>query len=355
MPTIDIYLDQIEENVKKMLQICQKNDIKLTGVVKGAAGDQRVMQSFMDAGLTSIGDSRLKNIIALRQMGYEKEVILLRLPALSEIDDVIKYVDISLVSEVKTCRYLSDLAQKIGKKAGIIVMVDVGDLREGVLPEELIEFFAEIIKLPSLEIKGLGTNVGCYGGVLPTVKNTQKIIELKDRLENEFKLKLPMLSGGNTATTKLIEQGKLPAGINHLRVGEGLLQGTDITHQREIDYLNSYNFQLSAEIIELKEKPSLPTGEIGCDAFGNQPEFIDKGIRRRAILAVGRQDTEIEGLIPVLAGVQVLGASSDHLLVDVTDLAEEIQVGDKMRFYLNYSAMLRAMTSPYLAKQYHAK
>lgn len=352
-PRVNINLKKIKENALIMKKKCRDKGIKLTGVVKGAAGDLQVFNTYIEAGITSIGDSRLQNIIKFRKAGYKGEVVLLRLPQQNEVTEVIKYVDISLVSEVMTIKALSRQAVEYGKKHGIIVMVDVGDLREGVLPEDIFQFFSQIIDLPGIEIKGLGTNVGCYGGVLPSRKNTRKLVELKESLEKEYSIKLPVISGGNTATTVLLDEGSLPEGINNFRVGEGILQGSDVTNQRFIKGLNHNNFTLTATIIELKKKPSVPIGEIGHDAFGNKPHFPDRGVRRRAILAIGKQDVKIDGLTPIGDNnIEILGASSDHLLVDITDSSKVYKVGDTIDFYLDYGAMLSVMTSSYVYKNY---
>lgn len=351
-PRVNINLQNIEENARILKERCRVRGIELTGVVKGAAGDLRVAEAFVKGGIKSLGDSRLQNIIALREAGFQEELVLLRLPQLTEVDEVVRFADVSLISEVETIQALSEAAVKTEKRHKVIVMVDVGDLREGVLPEDLEGFFARIIDLPGIEIKGIGTNVGCYGGVLPSRENTEILLDLREKLEKTFPLKLPLISGGNTATTILLDDDRLPEGINHLRVGEGILQGTDITNQRLIVGLNHNNFVLTARIIELKEKPSVPKGKIGHDAFGNVPEYPDRGNRLRAILAVGRQDIKLDGLTPLLENAEILGASSDHLILDVTDVAEELKVGDEIDFYLDYGAMLRAMTSPYVYKHY---
>ncbi len=354
-PGVNINLKGIEENAAILKKWCTSRGINLTGVVKGAAGDLKVMEAFLKGGLESLGDSRLKNIIEYRKAGFTGEIVLLRLPQLHEVDDVVKYSDLSLVSEITIIKALNDAAGKINKIYKIIVMVDVGDLREGVLPDEIVDFFLKIKGLPFIEIMGIGTNVGCYGGVLPTTKNTGILIELKKVLEEATGIRLPVISGGNTATTVLIKDNVLPQRINHLRVGEAILQGTDITNQRIIEGLNHHNFTLTASIIEIKRKPSVPTGEIGCDAFGNKPIYPDRGIRNRAILAVGRQDMKLDGLTPVLAEAEIMGASSDHLLVDITEVKSKLQVGDEMEFYLDYGAMLALMTSPYVDKNYYYK
>ncbi len=350
-PRVNINLKNIEENARLLKKKCGAKGIRVTGVVKGGAGDIRIARSFVNGGIESIGDSRIQNIIKFREAGFREEMVLLRLPQLNEIEEVVKYTDISLVSELKTIRTISGTAAGAGKKHSIIVMVDVGDLREGILPREMEDFFARIVNLPGIEIKGLGTNVGCYGGVLPSRENTEILIELKEMLEKRFSIKLSVISGGNTATTILLDDS-LPEGINNFRVGEGILQGSDITNQRFIEGLNQNNFTLTARVIELKEKPSVPSGEIGHDAFGNKPEFPDKGIRNRAILAVGRQDVKVNGLTPLRKGAEIIGASSDHLIIDVTDISGRLEIGDEMEFNLDYGAMLSVMNSDYVYKNY---
>ncbi|MFW5856051.1 MAG: alanine/ornithine racemase family PLP-dependent enzyme [Bacillota bacterium] len=352
-PRVNIDLTGITANARKMKNKCDQENIKLTGVVKGSAGDVRVARAFISGGIDSIADSRLRNIKILREAGFEKEeMVLLRLPQLSKVGEVVKYADVSLVSELKTIKALSEAAVAQNKIHEIIIMVDVGDLREGVMPEDLSDFIAVIIDLEGVRINGLGTNVGCYGGVLPTPENTRKLVELKEKLLLEYDINLSVISGGNTATTKLLDEGMLPAGVNNFRVGEAILQGTDITHQRKISGLKKDNFTLTASVIELKKKPSVPEGEIGHDAFGGKPQFEDKGIRKRAILAIGRQDVKVDGLTPLISGAEIIGASSDHLLLDVTEVEKDLTIGDKIDFSLDYGAMLALMTSPYVEKKY---
>ncbi len=351
-PAVNIYLDKIKENAKQMKKICSDNSIKVSGVVKGSAGDIKIIEAFINGGLTQLADSRIENLKKIKDTNFEVETLLLRLPDPNDAERTVKYADISLNSELKSMKSLSEAAKKINKKHKVIIMVDVGDLREGVMPEDLENIIKQAINFSGIEVIGLGTNVGCYGGVLPTYKNTKKLVDLKEKLEKLLNIKLPVISGGNTATTVLFEKNELPKGVNNFRIGEGIMQGTDATHQRDLPGFNKQNITLSAPIIELKEKPSVPTGTIGYDAFGGKPSFEDKGIRLRAILKVGRQDVRINGLTPILNGVEIIGASSDHLLLDVTDSEKDLKVGDNITFELGYGSMLSAMTSNYISKKY---
>jgi predicted amino acid racemase len=351
-PCIDIDLEKLEYNFHELNKKCTKKNIKLTVVTKGFAGDKEIIKLFLNANVDSIADSRLENIKKFRNMNYTGEAILLRIPQKSEIKEAINYIDYSLVSEKESCFFLSKEANKKNKKIGVIIMVDIGDRREGVMPENLNSFIKEIINLPGLYLEGIGTNLGCYGGVIPDLKNTKKIINLKNKVENELGIKINRLSGGNTATTNLFGKGLLESEVNNLRIGEAILLANDITNQRQIEYLKRDVFKVKAEIIELKEKPSLPEGAQGCNFSGEKVKFKDKGIVKRAILAIGSQDIDHSSLIPELKGVEILGSSSDHLLIDLSNCKKELSYGDILSFKLGYGALLRAMTSAYVNKNY---
>ena len=70
---------------------------------------------------------------------------------------------------------------------------------------------------------------------------------------------------------------------------------------------------------------------------------------RRAILALGRQDTDVSAIKPRVK-VNILGASSDHLILDIKE--QSLEVGAVVRFDIGYSALLRAMMSSYVEKVY---
>jgi predicted amino acid racemase len=232
----------------------------------------------------------------------------------------------------------------------IIIMVDLGDLREGVWPDDLIPFVRDILPLPGIRIIGLGTNLSCYGGVMPSEDNMQRLVEYATQLERTFGVHLQYVSGGNSSALPLLAAGKMPSRVNHMRIGEGILLGRETIHRTAWPETFQDAFRLYAEVIELKRKPSVPIGERSEDAFGGQRTFADHGQQVRAILDIGREDVDVAGLQPLDPRFAILGASSDHLLVDVTAAAGAIRVGDELAFALNYGALLAGMTSPYVAK-----
>lgn len=352
MPYLEINLNKIEENSRSVVDKCAQKNIEVLGVTKGFAALPKIVTAMKRGGVNNLADARIENIIALRKKRFSQYMTLLRIPRLSAVDKVISFADCSVNSEYEVVKALSDKALKKGIHHDIILMIDVGDLREGVLPDEAAELAAKIVALPGVILRGIGTNMGCYGGILPTNSNLNLLLEIKKSIEAKAGIQLGIISGGGTSSLKLIDEGTMPAGINQLRIGEGILLGTDTTHDFIIPWLHQDAFLLKSEVIELKTKPSVPVGETGKDAFGKNPVFEDKGLRKRAIIALGKQDVAIDGLIPADENIHILGGSSDHMIIDVTDTEEHINIGDYVTFKLRYQGLLLSSNSKYIKKVY---
>lgn len=350
-PRIEINLSKLQHNVKTITDKCKENGIKVAGVTKVFCADKKLVKAYVDGGVSYLADSRLQNFQRLKDFSLPK--ILLRLPMISEAEEVVKYADASLNSEIETIRAISREAVKIGKKHEIILMVDLGDLREGYFYEDdLYKSAEEIKKLEGVELIGIGTNLTCYGGVIPTPENLGRLVEIKNNLEKNHDVKLKIISGGNSSSIPLLYDGTIPEGINNLRLGESLVLGRETAYGKDIEETFNDVFKLVIEAIEIKDKPSLPVGEIGKDAFGNVPVFEDKGIRKRMICAIGRQDLLPDDITPYDKEITVIGSSSDHLILDITNSKIKYKVGDKLEFGLKYGGILRGMTSEYVKKVY---
>ncbi|GFN35990.1 ornithine racemase Orr [Tepidimicrobium xylanilyticum] len=349
-PKVQIDLKKLKHNVETIVKLCKEKGIEVAGVTKVFCGNPEIAKVYIDGGVSYLADSRIENLIKLMEFNVPK--ILLRLPMISEADKVVEYTDISLNSELKTIKELSIVASEKGKKHKIILMVDLGDLREGYFYEdEIYEVVEEILNLKGVELLGIGTNLTCYGGVIPSQKNLGKLVKIGKNIEERFNIKPSIISGGNSSSLHLLLNDVKIQGINMLRLGESLVLGLETAYGNRIQDTYDDVFQLVAEIIEVKEKPSLPVGEIGKNAFGKIPRFEDKGIRKRMIVALGKQDIDFDTIVPEDSKVAILGGSSDHLILDGTDSEVDYKVGDKIKFKLSYGGILRAMTSEYIKKE----
>jgi predicted amino acid racemase len=230
-------------------------------------------------------------------------------------------------------------------------MVDLGDLREGLWPRELIPFVREALRLSGIRIKGIGTNLACFGGVVPSEANMRLLVEMAAEVERTFGIRLEYISGANSSALNLIAAGGMPSRVNQARIGEAILLGRETTHRRPWPGTFQDAFTLHAEILELKRKPSAPRGERSEDAFGHLTAFENHGEIERALVNIGREEIDIEGITPHDPRLRILGASSSYLVLDMSGAESTFRVGDELTFSLNYGALLTAMTSEYVEKR----
>lgn len=349
-PSIEINLRKIKENAALLLKLCRANGIEPCAVTKAVCGSVPVAEALVEAGFKQLADSRLENLAGLRKrFAHSVELMLLRLPMLSQCSTMPLFCDISLNSELAVLALIEKYAKENNLQHRVILMVDLGDLREGFWPDELASVHKAVSGFTALKVEGLGVNLTCYGGVIPDEANLSRLVGLKKTWEQQGG-RLNTISGGNSSTVKLLLEKKVPAEINHLRLGESILLGRETIERAPIPGAHPDAFTIKAEVIELKEKPSLPLGTVSQDAFGQTPRFVDRGVHRRAILAVGRQDIDLP-LEPLYRGVEILGASSDHLILDAAG-HPVLKVGDRLEFIPGYGALLKAMTSPYVRKEF---
>ena len=320
-------------------------NIGITGVTKCFLGEPRIAKSLVSAGISSLGDSRIENIIRMKKADVQAHFTLIRTPCASQAHDVVSYADVSFNTELSVISALSRAAVEQRKIHDIVLMVEMGDLREGIPIQELDTTFEKVLEMRGVRLLGLGTNLACLNGVKPTRYNMDKFSRLTDIYERSYGIALHQISGGNSASFDWMQKNDDLGRVNNIRLGEAILLGRETLSRKPINGLHLDAFSLVAEVIESKVKPSLPDGETGQDAFGNTPIVEDKGKMLRSIVAVGRQDVCVEGLTP-MSDVNILGSSSDHIVLDATKTP--LNVGDHMRFNLDYAALLSSMTSPFV-------
>ena len=346
-PRLELNIPLLRDNAEQILSRCRACGIDVCGVIKGCGGNPAVAKLLKDCGAASLGTSRLEQIEACRKAGIAGPYLLVRIPGISELPDVVALADTSLQSERAALDALEAECSRQNKTHGVIVMADLGDLREGFWDkDEMVEVCCHVERdLPHVVLKGIGVNLGCYGSIKPTPEKMNDLLAIARRVESAIGRKLEIVSGGATSSYTLVHFGTMPAGINHLRIGENFLLGKDLQIDwgiADMDYLHMDTFTLKAEVLEVREKDSYPRGEFAIDAFGNKPTYVDIGPRKRALLGFGRADVgAVESLICCEPGMTVVGGSSDHCIVDVTD-CRELKVGDIVSFHLCYSHLLCA-------------
>ena len=118
-PRIEINLENIIENAKKVKNLCEKQGVSLSLVVKMLADDKEIVQALAENGIDCICDSRMINLKSYQTIPVEKWLI--RIPMLSEAEEVVKYADASLNSEIKVIKKLNEEAKKQRKRHKVIL------------------------------------------------------------------------------------------------------------------------------------------------------------------------------------------------------------------------------------------
>ena len=346
-PRLKIDLDKVHHNARSLVELLGERGISVTGVTKATLGSPEIAGALLRAGVSALGDSRIENIEAMRRARVPASMTLLRSPMLSQADRVVTHADVSFNTELDVVSRLSTAAQETRRTHGIVLMVELGDLREGIMPGDLADTVRQTLRFPNIDFRGIGTNLACRSGASPDARNMAELSALAASIEATFGLTVDIVSGGNSANLDWALSNADTGRINDLRLGESILLGREPLHRQPIDGLHTDAITLVAEVIESKVKPSQPWGEIAQTAFGEKPPPSDRGDISQTILAIGRQDTDPSGLESP-PGIEILGASSDHLIVDSGH--NHFSVGEEIEFQLNYSALVRAMTSPFVAK-----
>lgn len=357
MAFITLDLKKLRDNFNYLDGLFKKYNIRWTIVSKLLSGNKTYLSELLTLGVSQIADSRVSNLKAVKAINPAIETIYIKPPPKRSVSGVVKYADISTNTEIETIKLLSEEASRQHKKHKIIIMIELGELREGVVGAEVLDFYENVFKLDNIEVIGIGTNLTCMYGVLP---NQDKLIQLclyEQLIEARFNKQIPYVSGGSSVTIPLITQKLLPKGINHFRVGESLFLGTDVYNDSTLKNMHPDVFRLYSEIIELNEKPIVPEGELGTNVEGNEFDFKKEDIGQttyRAIIDLGLLDVDEKHISPVDESIHFVGASSDMIVMDLGKNKKGYKVGDLLEFRMDYMGTLRVINSKYIDKKIYA-
>lgn len=354
MSYITLHSTKLQHNFSILNQIFAQNEIEWAIVAKILCGNEKFLQVLLDLSDKEICDSRLSNLKTIKKLSPKTQTVYIKPPAKRLAKSIVKFADVSFNTELATLQVLSEEAVKQNKIHKVLLMVEMGELREGIMARNLMQFYDEVIALPNIKVVGLGTNLNCLNGILPDEKKLYSLNRFKEIIEEHSGEKIPYISGGSSVTIPLIFKNEIPTGINHFRVGETLYFGTNVYEDSLITGMYHDVFTLTAEIIEMQQKPNIPSGTAGTNLTGETPthSLETRGKSSlRAIVDIGLLDIDHKDISSLIPGIDIIGASSDMLILDLGDNTENLEVGDTIDFSMNYMAVLRAMNSDYVDKK----
>jgi ornithine racemase len=354
MAYIELNRRKLRHNYKFLNKVFQDHHIQWGVVSKLLCGNKTFIRELLALGVNEVHDSRISNLKTLKEIDPEIQTVYIKPPPKKSIPALIKCADTSFNTSYETIKMISDEVTKLGKTHKVIIMIEMGDLREGVMGDDLIAFYAKVFELPGIEVIGIGANLNCLNGIMPTQDKLIQLSLYKQLIEAKFDKKIPWVTGGSSVTIPLIFKKLIPKGINHFRVGETLYRGVDLFDGKLIQGMKADVFKLHAEIIEVMEKPKVPTGETGRNVAGEILEIDENDYGKtafRAILDIGLLDIKPDDLTPEDDAIEFSGASSDMIVMDLGDNEKNYKVGDMITFKLSYMGILAVMSSNYIGKE----
>nr|WP_320191753.1 alanine racemase [uncultured Desulfobacter sp.] len=346
-------LERLRHNIRFLSRHCREHHLGITGIIKDPCADQKIISQMMDLGFENIGISKVPECPITNPIFF-KRPIYITLPSIHELPAIVQHFDTSFNSEITVIEQLNQTAIAMNCSHSILLMVDTGDLREGVMPDQVVDTVRKIHQISPQNIKfaGIGTNLGCCAGTLPDAHNLGIISELADQIEFELDVEVKTVSVGGSVVLKWMQHDQLPSRINNIRLGESVFLGTIPTINQVHPDLNTRVVTFTSDILEIQEKRVMPPQRSGKDALGGKPQFGRQGIRKRAILNFGICDTCPSGLTALIPGIQIVSVNSNYTLADITDCSHPFKVGDFVDFTMNYQAFLQSLISPFTQIRY---
>lgn len=354
MASIILNRESLHYNYNYLKDLFDKHHIDWAIVAKLLCGNKLFISEVVNLGHQQICDSRLSNLRVIKSINPELTTVYIKPPAKRLISKIVKYADISFNSTISTVKALSKEAVIQNKTHSIIIMVELGELREGILKQNVSNFYKETSSLPNIKVIGIGGNLACLNGILPSKEKMDVLVAQKKGIEEEFGIKIPYISGGASVTIPLIFNKELPGAINHFRIGESLFFGTNVYDDDILTHMKQDVFLVKAQILELKEKPTQPSGIRGTNLEGktfDPKENEDAEDSNRALVDIGILDVDSHHIEPTDPNIKIVGASSDMTVIDVGENPQHYRVGDYIYFRPDYMGVLRLMSSSYIHKE----
>lgn len=354
MAYIELYTEKLKHNYLFLSKLFSSHQKQWGIVTKLLCGNRAFLSELLDLGITEVHDSRISNLKTIKSINPKVQTVYIKPPAEKNIKSLVKYSDVSFDTEYETIKLISEEAKSQSKTHKVIIMIEMGDLREGVLGDDLIDFYASVFKLPNIEVIGLGTNLNCLSGVMPSHDKLIQLSLYKQLIEVKFQKKIEWVTAGSSVTIPLLIKRMVPAGSNHFRIGETLFFGNNLVTGRPLKGMKQDVFKLYAQIIELTEKPKMPIGELGTNVAGDSIEINDEDLGKtsyRAIIDLGLLDIDTKNIFPINKQLEFAGASSDMIVVDLGSNKKKYKVGDFIGFKLNYMGALSILNSNYIDKK----
>lgn len=350
---------KIIENIEKLNAFLQKHNKQWSLTVKVLSGHKKILKAILESqaikSTHSIADSRLSNLKNIKAISPDIKTMYIKPPSLQSVKTVIDVADYSFNTSYETLEALNEEAKRRKKVHQVVIMIEMGELREGVMRDEFISFYSKSFELSHIKVVGIGTNLGCMYGVEPTFDKLVQLSLYKQLIEAKFERKIDIISGGSSITLPLITNNKIPQLVNHFRIGEAVFLGETPLTGKKFRNLSTEAFEFDASIIEMERKENQPDGIISEGNVGHAAIIEGTEPSYKAITDFGILDVDTNDIVPKDGNIKFIGTTSDMTVYDLGTFnrkkSQKYEVGSLIRFKPNYMAVARLMNSRFIEKK----
>lgn len=343
---IRVYPARFQQNLNQLWKWSAEHNLDVCVVSKLIGIDPVLTPLILSSPFSSIGLSELSDLAQLQLLAEFQEKnftrICLKLVSPQEMERLVSVCEVSVQTTLSSLVELERICAQKKKQHGILLLVEFGDLREGVPAEELKGLLDFIRSCENLNLYAVGTNLSCFHGVEPDEKNMKKFLSLVESVEDGELV--TRISSGSSSHYQLVGAGKLPSRLNHLRIGELLFLGNETLEYSTVDGFHDSVFELEVQVLECFQRPLSPyNGKIGKSAF--KQDFLQaneiSGKPWQLVVDLGRKHCDPSDL-QVSKTYSMMGSSSEYL---VLRSATQSKPGDWLKFSLNYKGWMRLLQS----------
>lgn len=172
MAYITLNRTKLTHNYEFLDRMFRRHRIEWAVVVKLLCGNELYLREVLQLNPRQLCDARISNLKVVKKLSPDTETVYIRPAPLRNIAAVVRYADISFNTQVRTLKKLSEEAVQQGKIHKVVVVVELGERREGVMRSQIVDFYEKVRVLPNLRIVGLGPISPVFRGCFPIGPNS---------------------------------------------------------------------------------------------------------------------------------------------------------------------------------------
>lgn len=349
MAHLTVNLSALRSNLVRVVQFCEARNLDLLLVTKVVQSRGSIL-SALGEGTRRVADVHASNFEALDPQRHPVRAILR--PTFGDATTVARLATRVFVSDPRLARVLGEAREALvpGHPLEVILMVETGDLRDGIPWDDLPGVVRSLAAVPGLDLRGLGTNLGCLAGAVPDQASLTRMADHLNSVRRQTGHPLPEFSLGGTVFWDVLEKGPIPPEFTELRIGEAVFFGWNTSLGGPVRGLSPSVFRIDLEVLEAwdKQVSAVPEGPVGYNAFGSMTTQSLTGRRKRAVLDGGGNLVPLAALTPLDPGCILVGETHEYTVVDCQDSTRAVEPGGFLRFRPGYEAVARSFLSPFL-------